>query len=116
MGRRVLVNYPPASPRVLRGRHKRSPTRNLSDRYVSLKLAFLSPAFVNACLAGEAIELSAKAAITSADAPLLWNGAAIFSEELASSCARRERLIAPCRRQSPYRACPCRRCGRRSCL
>jgi hypothetical protein len=75
----------------------------VTDRYVSahLKLAFLSPAFVNACLAGEAIELSAKAAITSANAPWLWNARRPSARELAGSCARRERLIAGCRTESP---------------
>ena len=48
----------------------------VTDRYVSslLKLAFLPPNLVTACLAGEATALSTKAAVTSDRAPLLWNG------------------------------------------
>jgi hypothetical protein len=46
----------------------------VTDRYVSslLKLAFLPPNLVTACLAGEAT--AARATLTSEGAPLLWNG------------------------------------------
>jgi DNA invertase Pin-like site-specific DNA recombinase len=47
---------------------------NVTDRYVSslLKLAFLSPAFVEGCLRGEARGVSAKLAMNELELPILW--------------------------------------------
>jgi site-specific DNA recombinase len=47
---------------------------NVTDRYVAslIRLAFLPPSLVSACLAGEPTSISTAAAITSAGAGLLW--------------------------------------------
>jgi site-specific DNA recombinase len=48
---------------------------NVTDRYVAslIRLAFMPPRLVSACLAGEPTSISLAAAITSEGGPLLWS-------------------------------------------